>query len=151
MAGDSLHPMKVGDTGEIVYLPAMLAVLSHGRVFVEVNRDIYHRAPDPVLTIKRQAEVANVSRGWIGRRPPRRLPRPRESLAKRNSPRLQATLFNGALRLAKRPPLVEPLRTEPIPAADRESVRVPRSPQSPRAGRRRQGDRAARENQLGSG
>jgi len=59
---EALYPrVKVGDTGEIVYRPAMLAVLSDGRIFVEVNRDIYHRAADPVLIIRRQAEVANAS------------------------------------------------------------------------------------------
>jgi L,D-transpeptidase ErfK/SrfK len=53
--------LKVGDPGQIVYQPALLASLPDGRVFVEVSRDVYHYGIDATLTVRHLAETANVS------------------------------------------------------------------------------------------
>jgi L,D-transpeptidase ErfK/SrfK len=37
------HEVTIGTTGQIIYAPVLLAVLADGRIFLEVNRDIYSK------------------------------------------------------------------------------------------------------------
>jgi L,D-transpeptidase ErfK/SrfK len=53
--------VKVGDPGEIIYQRTMLAGLPDGRVFAEVDKDIYRRAPDPVQALRIMAEAGDLS------------------------------------------------------------------------------------------
>jgi L,D-transpeptidase ErfK/SrfK len=53
--------VSVGDTGRIIYEPALLAQLVDGRVFVEVHRDIYRRGPDAAKTLRAEAESRHVA------------------------------------------------------------------------------------------
>ena len=43
---------RVGMIGEIIYEPILLARLRDGRIFLEVNKDIYKRAPDPRVVLR---------------------------------------------------------------------------------------------------
>jgi L,D-transpeptidase ErfK/SrfK len=42
-AGDLFRRVKVGDSGEIIYEPALLARLPDGRIFLEVHSDVYKK------------------------------------------------------------------------------------------------------------
>jgi len=53
--------VSVGDTGRVIYEPVLLARLADGRLFAEVHRDIYHRAPAPLTTLQAAADHAEVS------------------------------------------------------------------------------------------
>ncbi len=50
--------VSVGDAGRIVYEPMLMARVSDGRVFVEVHRDIYHRAPAALAQLHDVADRA---------------------------------------------------------------------------------------------
>lgn len=47
--------VKVGDPGELIYQPYLLARLSNGRVFAEVDPDIYRKRGSAILTLRRIA------------------------------------------------------------------------------------------------
>jgi L,D-transpeptidase ErfK/SrfK len=53
--------VKVGDSGEFVYQPVLLAKLSDGRIFAEVNRDVYRLAGPPLETLRSLAETYGIS------------------------------------------------------------------------------------------
>jgi L,D-transpeptidase ErfK/SrfK len=53
--------VSVGDTGRIIYQPALLARLADGRVFAEVHRNIYRRGPAAAATLRAEAERLNTS------------------------------------------------------------------------------------------
>lgn len=46
----------IGTGGKIVYAPLLLARLGDGRIFLEVNRDIYHKGGDTLRDLKQLAE-----------------------------------------------------------------------------------------------
>lgn len=49
--------VNVGTQGMIIYVPVLLARLPDGRIFLEVHRDIYEQAGDPLETAHRLAEA----------------------------------------------------------------------------------------------
>jgi len=53
--------VSVGDTGRIIYEPALLARLADGRIFAEIHRDIYHRAPAAFAALHTAAERADLT------------------------------------------------------------------------------------------
>jgi L,D-transpeptidase ErfK/SrfK len=55
--------VSIGDTGRILYEPALLARLADGRVFAEVHRDVYRRGRegDVIATLRAQAERLQVT------------------------------------------------------------------------------------------
>lgn len=58
---DLFERVKVGDQGSIVYITALLANLSDGRIFAEVDRDVYHKGSDPNEELKTMAERAGLT------------------------------------------------------------------------------------------
>lgn len=53
--------LERGRPGEIVYRPALLAALPDGRIFVEIHRDAYRRAQDPVVALQALAVEKGLS------------------------------------------------------------------------------------------
>src|SRR5262249_36501830 len=53
--------VSIGDAGRIIYEPTLLARLADGRVFAEVHRDIYHRAPDASTRLRAEADRLNLA------------------------------------------------------------------------------------------
>jgi L,D-transpeptidase ErfK/SrfK len=53
--------VSVADTGRIIYEPTLMARLDDGRVFVEVHRDVYRRAPAPLPFLRALADRADVA------------------------------------------------------------------------------------------
>ena len=53
--------VSVGLPGRIVYHPALLAALPDGRVFIEVHRDAYRLAAEPLLALRDLAEERGVA------------------------------------------------------------------------------------------
>jgi L,D-transpeptidase ErfK/SrfK len=43
--------MRIGIRGRIIYQPAMMALLPDGRIFAEINPDVYKMAGDPIYTL----------------------------------------------------------------------------------------------------
>ncbi|HVN29057.1 MAG TPA: L,D-transpeptidase family protein [Candidatus Binataceae bacterium] len=58
---DLYRRVSIGTPGEIIYTPMMLAASDDGRVFLEVDRDIYHRMPNTIEALRGMAEVRNIS------------------------------------------------------------------------------------------
>jgi L,D-transpeptidase ErfK/SrfK len=54
--------VAVGETGEIVYEPSSLAVLPNGRIFIEVNKDVYHFGYDPWTALRAMAEINDTTK-----------------------------------------------------------------------------------------
>jgi hypothetical protein len=52
----------MGEAGEIVYEPSLLAILPDGRIFMEVNKDVYHLGHDPWTTLRALAEISNTAK-----------------------------------------------------------------------------------------
>jgi L,D-transpeptidase ErfK/SrfK len=52
---------KVGMIGETIYQPVLLARLPDGRIFLEVERDVYKRTPDPLGVLRDIALSFNLS------------------------------------------------------------------------------------------
>ena len=52
--------VRVGDAGRIVYHPALLAGLPDGRIFVEVHRDAYRLARNPIEALREVAAERGV-------------------------------------------------------------------------------------------
>ncbi len=52
--------VEVGEPGEIIYQPVLLARLDNGRIFLEVNRDIYRKAGDAMLLVRAWAETSGL-------------------------------------------------------------------------------------------
>lgn len=53
--------LKIGDRGVMVYQPVLLSKLSDGRVFLEVNPDVYQQAPDGLNILKSLAAKAGLT------------------------------------------------------------------------------------------
>ncbi len=53
--------VEVGSPGRFVYHPALLAALADGRVFVEVHRDAYRLAREPLAALRELAEARGVA------------------------------------------------------------------------------------------
>ena len=51
--------VAIGRPGEIIYNPVMLAAMPDGRIFLEVNRDIYRRAAEGLAALRASAEMQN--------------------------------------------------------------------------------------------
>ena len=51
--------VEVGEEGEIIYQPIMLADLGKDGIFLEANRDVYGRASEPLQSVRAMAEIAN--------------------------------------------------------------------------------------------
>lgn len=58
---DLFERIAVGTPGRIVYHPALLAALPDGRVFVEVHRDAYRLAGEPLPALRTLAEAQGVA------------------------------------------------------------------------------------------
>ncbi len=43
--------------GKIIYVPELLVRLSDGRIFLEVNRDVYKKSIDPIATVENLAKI----------------------------------------------------------------------------------------------
>ena len=43
--------------GKIIYVPAMLMRLKDGRIFLEVNRDVYKKGIDPIIIVENSARI----------------------------------------------------------------------------------------------
>ncbi|MBS1146545.1 MAG: hypothetical protein H6R08_721 [Proteobacteria bacterium] len=48
---------EVGTSGRLVYQPVLLAVTEHGRILLEVHRDIYNKGIDPAQAVRNLAEA----------------------------------------------------------------------------------------------
>jgi L,D-transpeptidase ErfK/SrfK len=55
-AEDLWNKVAIGDPGEIIYQPVLLARLHDGRIFLEVHRDIYRSAGSPLAQVHAMAE-----------------------------------------------------------------------------------------------
>ena len=59
---EKLFPeIKIGTTGQIIYAPVLLAVLDDGRIYLEVNRDIYNKGVNTLQMLKELAEANHLS------------------------------------------------------------------------------------------
>lgn len=58
---DLFNRVKVGDQGETVYSPVLLAALPDGRIYLEAHPDVYHKDGDALAEVKAQAAQANIS------------------------------------------------------------------------------------------
>lgn len=54
------NEVPVGTPVKIVYQPVLLARLPNGKIYLEVHRDIYRKAGDPLATIKQMAAAAGI-------------------------------------------------------------------------------------------
>jgi L,D-transpeptidase ErfK/SrfK len=59
--------VELNETGEIVYLPLMLARLDDGRIFLESQRDIYRRGTGGIEAIRALAEINHIGNliDWV--------------------------------------------------------------------------------------
>jgi hypothetical protein len=56
VAADSLTPaVSIGTPGTIIYAPVLSARVAHNRLYLEVHRDAYKRAGDPLTAVQRFA------------------------------------------------------------------------------------------------
>lgn len=53
--------LRTGDSGKIIYAPAMLALLGDGSIYAEVDRDIYSKGIDALALFKQLAETNQLS------------------------------------------------------------------------------------------
>ncbi|MDA8428057.1 MAG: L,D-transpeptidase family protein [Geobacteraceae bacterium] len=53
--------VKVNTPGEIIYKPVKLTVTEEGRIFLEVNRDVYHKSSGLAAEVRRLIEKQNLS------------------------------------------------------------------------------------------
>ena len=53
--------VQVGAPGTIVYRPALLGLMPDGRIFAEVHRDAYRRAPAPLVVLREIADREGLS------------------------------------------------------------------------------------------
>jgi L,D-transpeptidase ErfK/SrfK len=58
-AGALFRQVKVGEPGEIIYEPLLLAKLEDGRIFVEAHRDPYRKKNREALRFLRRMAAAN--------------------------------------------------------------------------------------------
>lgn len=58
--------IRIGQPGKIVYAPVLLAQLEDGRIFLEVNRDIYKKGGDPAALVEHlvRAQGMNDAIDW---------------------------------------------------------------------------------------
>lgn len=50
-----------GEPGKIIYAPVLLARLEDGRIFLEVNRDIYKKGIEPITIVERSAQAQGLT------------------------------------------------------------------------------------------
>lgn len=50
-----------GEPGKIIYTPVLLARLEDGRIFLEVNRDIYKKGIEPITIVESSAQAQGIS------------------------------------------------------------------------------------------
>lgn len=50
-----------GESGKIIYAPVLLARLEDGRIFLEVNRDIYKKGIEPITIVERSAQAQGLT------------------------------------------------------------------------------------------
>lgn len=67
--------------GKIIYAPVLLARLEDGRIFLEVNRDIYKKGIDPAALVENSARIQGLS-GMINRDKVKDVIRLKEGLAR---------------------------------------------------------------------
>lgn len=53
--------VKVGDSGQVIYAPVMLAESSDGKIYLEAHPDVYHKDPDPYTEVKTLADESNLT------------------------------------------------------------------------------------------
>jgi L,D-transpeptidase ErfK/SrfK len=59
---EKLFPeVKIGTAGRLIYAPVLLAVLDDGRIYLEVNPDIYHKGAASMQTLKELAESRHLA------------------------------------------------------------------------------------------
>jgi L,D-transpeptidase ErfK/SrfK len=62
-AGALFRQVKVGQPGEIIYEPVLLAQLQDGRIFLEAHRDPYRKkSQDPLLIVRKVAAANNIDK-----------------------------------------------------------------------------------------
>jgi L,D-transpeptidase ErfK/SrfK len=50
-----------GESGKIIYTPVLLARLEDGRIFLEVNRDVYKKGIDPITIVENSAQAQGLT------------------------------------------------------------------------------------------
>ena len=60
-AAELFSKVSVGQPGEIIYEPVLLARLDNGRIFIEVHRDVYNKGLDPMETVHQLADSNKLS------------------------------------------------------------------------------------------
>jgi L,D-transpeptidase ErfK/SrfK len=60
-AGALFRQVKVGQPGEIIYEPVLLAQLPDGRIFLEAHRDPYRKKSKPPLHFVRELPLPTTS------------------------------------------------------------------------------------------
>lgn len=58
---DLFSRVKVGDQGDTVYSPILMAELPDGRIYIEAHPDVYHKDGDALAEVKAQAAAANIT------------------------------------------------------------------------------------------
>jgi len=59
---EKLFPeIKIGATGQIIYAPVLLAVLDDGRIYLEVNRDVYNKGVNALQMLEELAEANHLA------------------------------------------------------------------------------------------
>lgn len=81
-----------GQSGKIIYAPVLLARLEDDRIFLEVNRDIYKKATDPISHVENSARLQGLG-GMINWGKVKEVIRLKEGLAREVG--LPASLPNG--------------------------------------------------------
>lgn len=59
---EKLFPeIKIGTAGQIIYAPVLLAMLDDGRIYLEVNRDVYNKGANTLQMLKELAEANHLT------------------------------------------------------------------------------------------
>jgi L,D-transpeptidase ErfK/SrfK len=59
---DLVSRVSIGTPGHIIYTPVLLARLSNDQIYLEVHRDVYKRAGDPLTSVQRLADSEGIGR-----------------------------------------------------------------------------------------
>jgi L,D-transpeptidase ErfK/SrfK len=59
---DLFGRVSIGTPGHIIYTPVLLARLTNDQIYLEVHRDVYKRAGDPLTSVRRVAVSEGIGR-----------------------------------------------------------------------------------------
>jgi L,D-transpeptidase ErfK/SrfK len=59
---DLVSRVSIGTPGDIIYTPVLLARLTNDQIYLEVHRDVYKRAGDPLTSVQRLADSEGIGR-----------------------------------------------------------------------------------------